>query len=456
MNWLAVAWIAGGLAMLDTLWMVGHSRMFPLWKGIVYALIGGVVLLYVVPQSNPWLVFLSLAAFNFGVRPLMARVPSALATLLSLGVTVAIVVAGNLLLDGDSLAYEGNLGECIRQNVADRWERIVAGSVRTVAKMRMEVRPAAKAGKPAPGPSKGVRKELKKVRELLLPVNCRDILAAVDELDTKIEAAQKELMDAEGARVRHPDAAGKYDARVEAVRAKKAALEAERGVQAAKVMDNLRGIGLDIPGNAADRCLFPVNVETLIDNAIVAKDIAAVLEQLGHFMGTGDLDTAKRYFGMYLVMIEVQAESFRMYLEKSENGEWKKGIARIRRDAEAAAQSDDAMSAQSRFKENEREIFRKNAATNRKTIEAADAYLALLKEHENLIRAKLVETERVREVALSSWTTVNLASDLLEIVKNSSEAFDALLSLELPPLVLFDDAALQAEFDAITKKLRKE
>lgn len=456
MNWLMVAWIAGGLSMLQTLWMVGHSRMFPLWKGIVYALIAGVVLLYVVPQANPWLVFLSLAAFNVGVRPLDAREPSALAALLSLGLTLAVVVAGNLLLDGDAVAYGGDLGACVRQNVAGRWEKIVAGSVRAVEKMRLETRSASKAGKPAPGPSKAARKELRKVRELLLPVDCEDILAAVDDLDAKIERVQKELVEAEGARVRHPEEAGKYDARVEAVRAKKASLETERGVQAAKVMENLRGMGLNIPGDAADRCLFPVNVETLIDNAIVAKDIAEVVEQLGRFMASEDLETAKRYFGMYLVMIEVQAESYRMYLEKSENGEWRQGITSIRKNAEAAALSDEAMSKQARFKDNEREIFRKNAATNRKTVEAADAYLDMLRQHETVIRGKLAEAERIREVAQSSWTTVNLASDLLAIVKTSNEAFQALLSLELPPLMLFDDTALQAEFDAITRKLRKE
>ena len=59
-------------------------------------------------------------------------------------------------------------------------------------------------------------------------------------------------------------------------------------------------------------------------------------------------------------------------------------------------------------------------------------------------------------MAQSSWNTVSLASDLKEIVKTSHEAFEALLSLELPPLALFDDSALQAEFDAITRKLRKE
>jgi hypothetical protein len=211
-----------------------------------------------------------------------------------------------------------------------------------------------------------------------------------------------------------------------------------------------------MPGDAAERCIFPINVATLIDNAVVAKDIAVVVENLGHFVDSKDISTARRYFGMYLVMIDVQIEGYRKYLQKSENGEWSKGINGILRKAESAMKSDTAKAAQTRFDEKQRETFRKNAERNAKTIEAAKAYLDLLKQHEEIIRGKLLEAERVREVVHSSWITVNLASELMATIKTSQEAFEAMLSLELPPLELFDDEALQAQFNDITRQLRKD
>ena len=456
MNWLAIAWIAGAIATLSTLYIVAQSRLYPLWKALISGAILLCVLLFVLPQRNPLLVFASLAAFNLGVRPLQTRDPSIVATFASVVVVVAAVVAANLYFSGDSAGYTGNLVADIRANVARRWERIVDESTRLTDSIGVSVRPASKAGTPAPPPKRSVRKRLDRVRELLLPVDSRAILAAVDELDTRIAAMQKEIVRAEGERVRHPDQAEKYDARIDAVKARKATIEAARAEQAAKVSESLRSIGFSLPGSAAERCVFPVNVETLMDNAVVAKDIGVVVENLGRFLASEDLETAKRYFGMYLVLIDVQAECFRQYLEKSEDGEWRRGINAILRDAEAAVRSDEAHAAQPRFKESEREIFRHNAEVNRRTIEAAKAYLDILKQHEDVIRAKLREAERIREVAQSSWNTVSLASDLREIVRTSHDAFQALISLELPPLALFDDAALQAEFDAITRKLRKE
>lgn len=448
----ALSWVIGGLVTLSTFSIICRAHLSNVGKAILCGIVASVVLLFVLPEKNPLMVFIDLVLLNAGVRPLKMRTTSISLALASFLVCVVTVVVGSILLSPDTFKYSGDIVADIQANVAKRWESIVAECGNVVDDYQNE--PRSSPTKPME-PAKIVRLHLQRVRELLLPVDCHDILAAVDELDAKISEMQNEIVKAEGERIRHPDDAEQYDARINEIREKKVKLEAERANQAAKVLENLRGIGLNIPGDAAERCIFPVNVETLIDNAIVAKSIAVVVENLGRFLDSKDINTAKRYFGMYLVMIDVQAEGFRQYLAKSEDGEWRRGINQILHDSKAAIQSDTSNAAQTRFTDKEREIFRKNAAMNKKTVEAATAYLDLLKKHEDIIRRKLREAERVREVAQSSWNTVSLASDLKEIVKTSHEAFEALLSLELPPLVLFDDQALQAEFDAITRKLRK-
>lgn len=448
----ALAWIIGSLVTISTVSIIMHARLSAIGKAIIGGIIVATILAFVLPEKNPLIVFGALGLLNAGVRPLQMRSPSIILSLTALLSSVCVVAAVSTYFAEGGTVYSGNIVADIQSNVAKRWEKVVAecdGVVEDYQKL-------AKPGSKPKAPGKSMRKQFDRVRELLLPIDSRDILAAVDDLDKRIAETQKDIVSAEGDRVRHPDEAERYDARINDIKDKKAKLEAERANQAAKVMENLRNIGLNMPGSAAERCIFPVNVEMLIDNAVVAKDIAVVVENLGRFLNSEDLATAKRYFGMYLVMIDVQAEGFRKYLEKSEDGEWRKGINEILRGAEAAEKSDTANAAQTRFTDHEREIFRKNAAMNKKTIEAATAYLNLLKQHEDIIRGKLREAERVREVAQSSWNTVSLASDLKEIVKTSHEAFESLLSLELPPLALFDDSALQAEFDAITRKLRKE
>ena len=448
----AIAWILGTILTLSTLHIVLQSELSRAGKAIISLVVLASVVGLVLPEKNPLLVFAGLALLHLGVRPLKLKEPPVALSLLAVVASIVAVFALNTCLSDDGPGYSGDIVKDVRANVSRRWKKIVAECDGVSGEYKRNVKPGAE----PKAPTKGERRRLDRVRELLLPVDCRDLLAAIDDLDRQIARTNEEIVKAEGERLGHPDESEKYDERIIAVRGKKAKLEEERAARSAKVLEKLQSIGLSIPGSTAERCLFPVNVETLIDNAVVAKDIALVVENLGRFYDPNDLETAKRYFGMYLVMIDVQIEGFRLYLEKSENGEWRNGINAILRDAEAAVQSDMANASQTRFSPEDREKFRRNAETKKKTIEAAMAYLDLLKKHEDVIRGKLHEAEEVREVAWSNWKTVTLASDLKGIVRTSQESFQALLSLELPPLALFDDSTLQAEFDNITRELRKE
>ena len=87
---------------------------------------------------------------------------------------------------------------------------------------------------------------------------------------------------------------------------------------------------------------------------------------------------------------------------------------------------------------------------------AAQAYLAILKRHEEIIKEKLVATEKRHEIALSFLESVDIASAFGAKAISDMTDFESLLELKLPDIALFDDVAMKAEFDAITQKLMKE
>ena len=89
------------------------------------------------------------------------------------------------------------------------------------------------------------------------------------------------------------------------------------------------------------------------------------------------------------------------------------------------------------------------------TLNAVAAYVKILDQHESIIQAKADDAARMLRVAENSYATVSLAGDFLALVKSSQDSFDALLQLQLPPIEIFNDAALQTEFMALTKKLKE-
>ena len=299
-----------------------------------------------------------------------------------------------------------------------------------------------------------IRKKLMDIRELLLSTNAQKIMERIDDIDERIADVDEDIREENERRVLRPDKRQKIDEALGKLREKRRELAVQREAAAKTVLKELDALGLRMSGRAAEQCLFTVNVGDLIDNIIVAKNIGTVVENLRELLATGDVTAAKRYFGMYVVMVEVQKICFDEYLDKSRNGEWRKRLAQI--GDEAAFERQKALESvqDEAYTEQQRAAFRRNAEVNAATIQAVEAYVKILDSHEAIIQKKAEEADRMLRVAENSFKTISLADDFLLLVKSNQDTFDALLQLQLPPIEIFDDTSLQTEFTALTKKLQ--
>ena len=345
----------------------------------------------------------------------------------------------------------------LRQSVLDNWDKLSKWSMKTVAlHAEMESLPDDSwFFSDKKSQRKLIREKLMDIRKLLLSTDAQKIMERIDDIDEDIADVDEDIREKNEERVLRPDRREKVDADLAQLRAKRKELVAQREAAAKVVLKELDAIGLRLSGRAAEQCLFTANVGDLVDNIIVAKNIGVVVEKLRELLSTGDVTAAKRYFGMYVVMVEVQKACFDEYLDKSRNGEWRKRLAKIGSDATSARQNALDSAQDSSFTEQQRAVFRRNAEVNVSTIRAVAAYEKILDSHEAIIQAKADEAGRMLRVAENSYQTVSLADDFLALVKSNQDTFDALLQLQLPPIEIFDDTSLQAEFTAITKKLKE-
>lgn len=299
-----------------------------------------------------------------------------------------------------------------------------------------------------------IREKLLEIRKILLTTDSRKIMERIDEIDEDIAEIDEDIREKNEQRVLHPEKRQKIDETIAKLREKRLALAGQRETAARAVLEELEALGLKLSGDAAEQCLFTANVGDLIDNTIVAKNVGIIVENLRELMKTGDTTASKRYFGVYVVMVEVQKACFDEYLEKSRNGEWRKKLAQIKADATAARQNALAAAKDKSFSEHQRSVFRRNASVNDLTLDAVSAYEKILNQHEAIIQAKSDEAAKMLLVARNSYETISLADGFLSLFSSSQDAFDALLQLQLPPIEIFDDSSLQTQFAALTKKLK--
>lgn len=300
-----------------------------------------------------------------------------------------------------------------------------------------------------------IHEKLMDIRKLLLSTDAQKLMERIDDIDECLAEVDEDIREENERRVLHPEKRKKIDEKLAKLREKRRHFVQQRESAARIVLKELEVLGLRLSGAAAEQCLFTVNVSDLIDNIIVAKNIGTVVENLRELMATGDIAAAKRYFGMYMVMVEVQKACFDEYLDKSRNGEWRKKLSQISDDASDARQNALTSSKDMSFNEQQRAVFRRNAEVNEATINAVAAYVKILDQHEAIIQAKADEAAKMLLVAENSYATVSLADDFLSLVKSNQDTFDALLQLQLPPIEIFDDASLQTEFMELTKKLKE-
>lgn len=302
-----------------------------------------------------------------------------------------------------------------------------------------------------------IRKQLRRMRELLLSTNAQKILEGVDGLDEEIAELDEDIREAQEDIQLSDDAEKeKHAKKLEKLMARKEELQSRRREEAFKVCEELRALGLNVSGKAAEECLFTANIGDIIDGVVVSRNVGAVVENLRELMMVGDVTASRRYYGMYLVLLDVQIICFEDYLEKSRSGVWRKKLEQMGKDALELRDRAQSVKQSKNYLPGQDAHLVQSIRQNEATLKAIEAYLKILDSHEAIIAEKLATANRGREVIAISYETLNIASDFIQFAKSNMELFNSLEQLTLPPIELFNDAAIQREFMEITKKLKED
>ena len=341
----------------------------------------------------------------------------------------------------------------LKESVKDNWGKLSAwaGKVTDLRSEMDQLPDSAWFGSDKKSQRELIRDKVMKIRNVLLSTSAREIMRHVDDIDERIADIDRDIHK-ESARDVFGSAKGDNDT-LKKLREKRSRLVREREASVRVVLRELESLGLRL-SNGAEQCLFMEMVDTrdLIDAVVVAKSIGIVVENLRALMVTGDVAAAKRYFGMYLVMVEVQKACFDTYLEKSRTGEWREKLGQIENEAGSLRQEALSSAKDMAFTEQQRAAFVRNAEVNATTLNAVLAYMKILDQHASVIQAKADEAAKMLLVAENSYRTVSLTDEFLSLIKSNQDSFEALLQLQLPPIEIVSDA-FQAEFAALTKKI---
>ena len=310
---------------------------------------------------------------------------------------------------------------------------------------------------------KAIDKLMDQAVEVLEISELTDVRQRLRAIDESIETRRKEIAGHREARLAAPPedelsalekavrtSREDLDAKIEDAESAIAEAERERIMLEQEFVQGLRDIGLEVDLETAKHLLGTVSGDDFLDLCVVFDNVKLVTEQLRVLTEQSgeSLDLARRYYGSYVVLIRILDEIQKDFVRRVREEQ-------VPRLGEFAAQARENIA---RAEANQRaggdpQIAEQNIRSNRLTEQACEYYTRYLMEQAADVEAQNEELQvRLRD-AENTYDTVQLSSQVAELLREGQRNFSALLELEVPKLRGFENSELQAEFEKLTRQL---
>ena len=216
----------------------------------------------------------------------------------------------------------------------------------------------------------------------------------------------------------------------------------------------LTKIGLSVDEASVESLLSSVSGDDIVSMAVVfdnIKHLTTQLQQLTEESGEA-LDVAKRYYGIYVVMVKVMDRIQKTFVSDIEevhipklNGFTAQADKNVQ-EAKALIQSGGG----------DTQTLQTNIESNLLTRQTARLYIDYLKQNVALIESENRAAQRNLATAMNTYDTVKLSSDVAALMNTGRKNFDTLMRLQVPTLREFGNDAMRREFQRLTNELRSD
>jgi hypothetical protein len=305
----------------------------------------------------------------------------------------------------------------------------------------------------------GINELLDQAVALLGSADSQRYRERIRELETAIREGHDRIARFRQQRVSAPDQALWRETRTDLERAI-GETEAEIARQRAEIdrlkeqfAEALRGNGLELNAEQVDFLLSTVIGDELIDLGIGFDNVKLMIHQLEDLLvASGEsLDAARRYYGMYALLLEVLALMHEQVLE---------AVTRYQERIDAIDQRTRALLAESRQLARGSERHQALLAAN---IEAQQLTLQSARLYRDYLRDQAADVGRSREqllhdlaVARNTYETVRVSGELVQMMRAGQQLLDTLFARQAPTLFTFRNLELKREFERLTLRLRQE
>ena len=243
-----------------------------------------------------------------------------------------------------------------------------------------------------------------------------------------------------------------YDKKIAAAEEEIAVATDDIAAEKQKLVTDLERIGMKLDAKSIDNLLDSITGDEFMRVSIIfdnAKKFAAELERLTNESGE-DLETAKKYYGVYLMLLKTVSRLQEKFVENVDNEYYPKLDEFADKARETIADAQKAIRLGG-----DKATLEKNIESNRLTYDAALFYKQGLAEQKHQMMLANLETKKSILTAANTYKTVALSKDVAELMADSRRAFNSITGLAVPDLRPFENQKMKKAFSTMTRELRK-
>lgn len=222
-----------------------------------------------------------------------------------------------------------------------------------------------------------------------------------------------------------------------------------------KLLSALKERGISASDGQIQSLLTGVTADDIVGMYGVYDNIKLFSNQLSLLMESSgdDVLIARRYYGMYALLIRTCLVMNERFAEKIDNLYLPElndmgASARILEEDISKQLIDLSLSSV------QRDSLISNLESSRMTLSAIEAYRSYLETQRDQSMTRARELGRDYSVAYNAYRTMKLARGFLDLVRSSQQDLNSVTSLAVPDIALFSNDQLKKEFRSITEALR--
>ena len=229
--------------------------------------------------------------------------------------------------------------------------------------------------------------------------------------------------------------------------------QAEKTIAAEKdnLVQQLNKIGMSISEENVDVLLESITGDEFVRISIIfdnAKNFAAELERLTE-ESDEDLTTAKKYYGVYLMLLQAVDRLQLKFIDKVDNEYHPQLDTYIKQAQDIIEEARESIKQGA-----DRKMLENNIYSNELTLDAARFYKQSLDQQKYEMKKANAKIKKNILTAKNTYKTASLSKNMASLISTSRRAFDAITGLSVPDLRPFENAKLKDEFSRLAREIQ--